>query len=76
MFAINVNKNSESTAIKKNLNAIFVIIVSVSFIKNFGNVGATHIHSNSKANQHSDKPILPEKCHIIPNKDQVICFGH
>lgn len=70
MFSIDVNKNSESTAIK--INAIYLIIVSILLTNNFENVSATHTHSDSKSNQQTGDPILPEKCHLIPNQDQVI----
>jgi len=73
MFSINVNKNSESTAIKTKINAVYLIIFSITIIKKFENVIAAthHTHSDSKSNQQTSNPILPEKCHLIPNQDQV-----
>lgn len=70
MFSINVNKNSESTAIKKNIHAIYLTIISILLINKFENVSAAHTHS--EYNQQTGNPILPEKCHLIPNQDQVI----
>jgi hypothetical protein len=70
MFSINVNKNSESTAIKKNTNAIYLTIISILLINKLENVSATH--TQSEPNQQTGNPILPEKCHLIPNQDQVI----